>query len=476
MLLVSKRSLPPYRNALHHRNTFVEGIRKIAFRNMRHLTRAKDEYERTGGQVNQSVDWFSKVQDIMLAGQGLESTSANRTLIGWATYQPLQVYLCLLYASVEFYVNLIKKHEIYKDREMSACVARHGDLIQTLKDFRDSFLHPNRSSGSHEQNFLKIHQSYNAAPEIQNAFDQYLSRMRLKVLNHVKAELARLSEIERMSCLLEFFKLNGERMDIYNDMEGLENCADQMEALVARMADYQTDFRAWSPSKQQISVAHRIAHCLNDVCPSRPEQVLTQPGEDQTPMSIGSPSLNLLVASRRRRPKYLSRSRKQEAFIIDSKWGFIRLFQTIYVLFNEIIHHQEPHLRAFLERGDAGPEEYVLEMEKQIQGMGGQQLNELVTPSQIILALIHEPLRLYREAAARNPSLANQVLDDYLAVPGRMKALGEYRNSIFHVIDKSPLNPVDRDVMLTESDWKGILNPSVIVELGGLFTFSTRGD
>ena len=90
-----------YRNLLHHRTVILEGIRLIASRNIIHLTDARTACA-ARSQSPDEDDWIARVQARMLADQGLDDSKFNRTVIGWATFYPVQVYLALLYAEIEY--------------------------------------------------------------------------------------------------------------------------------------------------------------------------------------------------------------------------------------------------------------------------------------------------------------------------------------------------------------------------------------
>lgn len=88
-----------YRNLFYHRTVLLEGIRRMAMRNMAHLTDAREHCDAHASL--EEDDWVPRVQAKMLSDQGLENNELNRTVIEWATFCLLQVYLALLYAEIE---------------------------------------------------------------------------------------------------------------------------------------------------------------------------------------------------------------------------------------------------------------------------------------------------------------------------------------------------------------------------------------
>ena len=104
----------PWRNALYHRNAIVEGIRKIASRNMVHLETAMEHCGVPRGEgSDESEDRITDVQEKVLKDQGLENTSRNRELLTLATFLPVATYGSLLLflvgrPSLEIFVNVFR--------------------------------------------------------------------------------------------------------------------------------------------------------------------------------------------------------------------------------------------------------------------------------------------------------------------------------------------------------------------------------
>ena len=167
-----------YRNLFHHRMVIAEGIRLIASRNMIHLTEARAACAAYARSLDED-DWIARVQAKMLADQGLEDSKLNRTVIGWATFYPVQVYLALLYAELEYIRRNRDKSALLEDDEAFSYFDEKHEAISKLKGFRTALLHPVKSeSASLEADFLSHNQSYNAAPEMQDVVDGYLYRLR----------------------------------------------------------------------------------------------------------------------------------------------------------------------------------------------------------------------------------------------------------------------------------------------------------
>ena len=130
-----------YRNLFYHRRVILEGVRKVAIRNMVHLSDAI-AYCESSGDTLRDEQWVGRVQRKMLADQQLEDNEVNRELIGWATYYPVQEYLALLHAEVEFYQEFCTSSAILADPTLSQHIDAKTEFTSTLSKFRDFYLHP----------------------------------------------------------------------------------------------------------------------------------------------------------------------------------------------------------------------------------------------------------------------------------------------------------------------------------------------
>ena len=79
----------------HHRAVIIEGLRRTAARNMRHLGQV---YEREPRPDSAPLDseavsrWMERVQARTLSDQGLENTPLNRAVLPFATFCPVRAY------------------------------------------------------------------------------------------------------------------------------------------------------------------------------------------------------------------------------------------------------------------------------------------------------------------------------------------------------------------------------------------------
>ncbi|MDE0147886.1 MAG: hypothetical protein OXM58_05905 [Rhodospirillaceae bacterium] len=452
----------PYRDALYHRNTFVEGIRQIAVRNLAHRHRAKVS---CGYSEGLTEDGFEDVATKMLEDQKLENSQVNRNTLVIATFVPIQIYLCLFYASIKFYQDTSSKRTFYKDKDMDDCIARHADVVATLGEFRDSFLHP---TGNHEvaqRAFLRTKDSYNVTFEIQVEFDAYLERIRQKLIALFQQELARLPEVQRMYCALWAFPWVAERMTECHDPDGMKEWKKSIDRFTHRIGQIPEAIRSWRPNKQEHDAALRIAQCTYEISPSAPERYYPpiDPEENQTPFPGSALVLKLAEPGFEEGPQSLDLGSRHEAHLFRAMYPLTRLLFATYVLLNETVHV----FRTFPHGGIVAPDAPMVPLGDVRKIAGLQRAKELLAPLTSMMALLYEPLRLYREAAAKNPDFRSEALEEYLAIPGREVAHRHFRNSVFHVVPNAEM--AERELQATEAGRTLGTYPAVISELSRLF-------
>ena len=103
------------RNLIYHRDLILEPIRRLAFRNMRHLSDAMAAHHVPADAEVGSAEfkeWVRELQDQMLRNQGSEPSELDRVLIEIATFTPVKLYLGLLYAEIEYLDERAGEHPL----------------------------------------------------------------------------------------------------------------------------------------------------------------------------------------------------------------------------------------------------------------------------------------------------------------------------------------------------------------------------
>lgn len=455
----------PYRNALDHRNTIVEGIRKVAARNMIHLTDAMKRCETSGVGDERDDQWLARVQGAMLQDQGLEDNQLSRILIALGTFYPLQIYLALLYAEVEFYEKTSEKLLIYRNSKFRGLLDLHQPVIAELKKFRDSFLHPSPHSVATERRFLDTDESYNIAPALQNAFDEYLGQTKLRIVGILHEHLECLPEVQRLYAVRGFLAVNQERMQAYRDAKGLDHLNDQAGRLFERLDNLPNTIRAWSPDNHQQEVARRLAQCMSDVNPSLSEQQHDPPNNRQAPLPAA-----MLFASNGEH-FHFSKDKRHEANVIKHAHFYRRLVDSASILCNEFVQELQEAIPQMLEEPadsaslkDLGLDEFTRRHTELANERGVEYLTGQACLLRVASALVYEPLRIYTEASKQNPALASGTIDQYLSVPARLTALRDHRNAVFHIQD-ARCHPLKVDLVMADSEVETApVSPPVLYE------------
>ncbi len=444
----------PFRNALYHRNAIVEGIRKVASRNMIHLTDAMQRCARRDDA------WVERVQAVMLEDQGMDDNRINRAVLPLATLYPVQIYLALLYGQIEFFEKTSKKLGAYRDPDYRNCIDEHEDAIALLKPFRDSLLHPGPDSDADEkQLLLATPESYNLAPYLQREFDGYLHRVRARLSDALLSTLYALPDAQRLYCFREFIRVNTARMADHQDETGLEHLSDQTNRLSQELDRLPETAKSWSPNRKERDRAHRLAQCLDDLSPSMQEQQYDTPGSRQTPMSA---EMILVSAAGCQSPLPLESEDRHQRHLVQYALHYQRLVHCALILWNENIAAK----REFVEAAQGMSFEDISRLvHATIPTLTSRQVMDQTALSTVATALASEPLRIYWKIVEANPAIRNEHLDRYLAVPGRLQAIRNHRNVVFHIEKRSP-HPVQADIVIADADpATALADPFVLSEL-----------
>ena len=466
-----ERKVKCFGNLFYHRTVILERIRKIAFRNMIHISKAIEDCNDIENSVQNYIPPLEHTQAKMLSDQGLENNRVNRTIIGWSTYYSLHVYLALLYAEIEFYENAKKEYNIFTDADLDSYLGTNREVIDSLGKFRDGLLHPSDTSTSAELNFLNTGNSYNIAPILQGKFDACLGRLRQKLCNSMFNVINHLPEIQKNYCFARFLEINVERMKNHQDLEGIQQCTDNMKDLIERQRNVLGRTQGWVPDHlQQEKIACRIAQCLNILNPSRFEirfTQLTPPGTVQTPMQL--PIANMLASGKQ--DLNLLGSGNYATYIRDHVGFHMRLIITGIVLFNEMLYDKENAISLSILQQYPVPTEAALdEFSKNLENIvnndnfGLQELDEYSAPARVTMALFYELLRVYKGLTKENPLVTNNKTNsklDSILSRGRLKNLELHRHSVFHIANPQR-DSAEVDLMFTTSGDVGIFEDILV--------------
>lgn len=144
-----EKSTAIYRNLMYHRTMILEPVRKIAFRNMRHLSKAIANHPRPDQadiKSSEAATWIEQIHHQMLNDQGMESSDLNRLLVQKATFTPVKLYVALLYAEIECLRKWRDEYPLVSNTDLGSFLQEQRDFIEHSKQFRHGLLHPNDQS------------------------------------------------------------------------------------------------------------------------------------------------------------------------------------------------------------------------------------------------------------------------------------------------------------------------------------------
>ena len=434
-------SVGVYRNLLHHRTVYLEGIRRIAFRNMIHLREAEGACGPFSPSQNRD-EWALRVQAKMLADQGLEDNALNLIVNGLATFYPVQIYLALLYAEIEYIGKYRKRSALIEDGEVFDYLDREQETVSRLKGFRMALLHPGKRDGDGlEMDFLGQGESYHVAPQIQKVVDGYLKRLRERLLPLLNRMISELPPVQRLHCLARGLRLNHQRMKRHRDLKGMAYTAAQINRFDVEWVLLPVDPGFWSPNVSEKRTITRLSDHMNALNPSGPEQRYPTEGTRQRPMDK-APLAPLFSGAGS--PELYGDSR-----VARSAAGSTEFILRLITAAAMLVHEARAHRAEFPAAENRSvlllpPSVFAEGRPADFDELGLQEREVVVAPARIGAALLYEPLRLYSQMKRDDASVHDDALSGFL---DRMDTLKRFRNSVFHVQKPSEC-PIEIDAAL----------------------------
>ena len=198
-----------------------------------------------------------------------------------------------------------------------------------------------------------------------------------------------------------------------------------------------------------------------------------QPRSRQTPMLT---HLMLRVPDGHERPLPLDRRNRHEAHIIQNAAFYERLIVCALVLWNEGVKA----ITQALERSGHDTEK-VLEAshEDRLQAImaatsSWRRFDDRIALVRVATALAHAPLEMYQKVARENPAIGSELVDNYLSVPSRLKALRNLRRVVFHIKQREG-DPGWDDILDADSELgAAVVRIRHLIELRSFFIRAKR--
>ncbi len=419
-----------FSNFHYHRTVILEGLRRTAYRNMRHLSLVEQRVgppPRSASPASPPVArWVERIQAEQLRDQGLPNTALNRTLVQRATFLPVKLYFAVLYAELEFLQKHAKPRARLYDRRATEACAEHIELIQKLKLFRHGLLHPKPGISSAEAELLTAGLYKNVAI-LQTELDQSINRIRQKVRHGLDRVLDELPDAQVLICKYMHLKECSEHPIFIQHAGNITSLTDELQAIADRLQQPASRNALSEPSSRQVDHARQISQWLTSTSALRTVGDFPDHDTFQPPME---PSLSrpLDPPTQRAELKLTGRT----ASHISAQWGgYVSLMLTAGVLLNETRQSQRMLSVHAIDQGatsqfvstltEAAPSEFV----------------RLAALGRVTTALLVPPLDMYRRVRQENPEFTIAYIDAIAADPERMSALRDFRNSVFHVQNAS---------------------------------------
>ena len=417
------QALQYYFNLSYHRGVILEGIRLIAFRNMGHFTRAR---EKCGTSPIDRHENIGSIRDQMIADQGLQGDTTNGQFFDFITWYPWDVYLCLLYAEIEYYQWYSKRVPELACARLDAFLKQNPNAIRYLKKYRDKVLHPGKSielDASLGQFFEALdldHISfYGIVVNIQYLIDAYAEAFRRTLY---------------VSAIAEGYRITaGGPSD----------------------RTYLAAYKSGKTAKLEDSL-----EMLSKLLPKAADRLELE--GRQTPMQLQS--LLALMDTHAREARERPR-REFPGFVKQARVDCLRCLMRALVLTNETSSSIDFEKLRAVEPPDH-PDNHdpfaFLSQDRAPRTL--QETVEWLAPDRVALALLAEPLRIYRQAAIAVPELSHASLDRFVANESVHRALVEYRNMMFHVPQKRvDLYRVETDLLSGGPDFypKHLIRPLI---------------
>ena len=416
---MNRELLQHYTRFHYHRCNVLEGVRVAAFRNIDHLSRVMAA---AGIDKLATESSIAAIQDTMLRDQGLEPTPTRRWLLGCGLSNTWEVYLCLLFAEIESYQS---NRALFAFPALDEFITINSEILNSLKAVRDKLLHPEKEvvydealSGFFGAAERRYPQHLLFGRHGQVLIDRYLKTLKEHLVDVMVDEIARLPDEELWSFIgqdtthLRKARNTSESKKERSKIEELIRGNDSLPK------DFQLDVSAKNASlnrkqRRKVNRLLKVKRALvatllpADDYRSSPEDIQT-PMHEKLSSFIPSPTVS--------GDKEFFLGRRLPAFLEPARRDYVTLVFRSILLFNESYQYLESILNASFP-GMSHSE--ILSMKDWPERLWKPRTPEDyrraergISPSIVALALLTDPLRVYRRVVAEGPELKVPAIDE----------------------------------------------------------------
>ena len=415
------------RNLIYHRALILEPIRRLAFRNMRHLSDAMADHRMPAETEMGSVEfnkWVRELQDRMLRDQGSEPSGLGRALIEIATFTPVKLYLGLLYAEIEYLKERTGDHPLSGNQDLRDFLWDNSDLIEHSKCFRDGMLHPSDRSIPSEKAWV-FSGFHNDLPRVQMRIDAIIREARETLCLEVASALLELPELQRWHCNQNFLTwLSDDDATLFDDaryhqlIQGIE-CQNEEYPRIRRAAE------STQPTEAQLETNRLLFQCMKNL--HLPGPLGGEVAEEDSLQPAMNPRFFKRVEFAANPPATVREWDRQARHVQNNIANYSFLLDAVGVLLNETMN-QVP-----FEQTVGEPDETDERIRAAIERLTFDQRQLIAGQSKVCLALLQGLAKAYENVKPQNPQVANQHVDAVMANEGAKKAIRVFRNIVFHV-------------------------------------------
>ena len=426
-----------------HRCLVVEAMREIAFRNRDHFYVAS---VRLGLSDRADSEAVTLIFDKMLEDQEVKPTEANRWVLGWANRGSWEVYMCLLHSLVEDYERMRRTHPSAAFAPLDDFLQLNEELVEELKAVRDKLLHPqsrtdyNSKLGSLGNAARQVAPDlYFALEELQSHLDDFLEQLQGVLQQALGEEVAELPPGEMAVYFQRFMQEvrslaeSTGNTDLLADMDRKSGEMEAHRQVILSHMDKDSSLDDVPLGRIERLEATRSA--INLPLPKRP--YAKSADSVQTPVVL---DLVIWVMAASRGGQVATLEQRLTPSLMEHRGGILELLVRSITIFNET--HVAIAARYKLAFPDLSFEQVIADeelfeeaMRQSIPTDAGAEWERAMletAPFSIALALLAEPLRIYRDVIRNTPELSRNEIDSD-TLDQAEEALRKLRNTIFHV-------------------------------------------
>ena len=382
----------------YHRCLVLEGVRRAALRNIGSSDKTKSNSIIDPGAARLYSRKYNTPVEVILE----DLNGICRDMFGIFMNSLWEVYLCLLCEELQAYRRLVKRNSNFDYLPLSAFLDANGDLLAHLQEFRDRVLHPESRTSMTDA----LDGMLSSLDRQDEPFPKFIVDAQFLVDAHT----------------VRFWYSMGSYFITEGDKE---------------IASKALESRRFGRIERLNRIAKGICHQPLPHWPNSSD-LLGNPSQIQF-FTLGP------IRNQKGYEKG-DRTERRESYpdnIRRARRGCVQMLMRALAFYNEFVSFMDVE-KLFACPVDPSTDpsidiEQFLHADKAPKTVQEQENQQALL--RVTLALLHEPLRLYKEASEEAPSLRVPELDSFVHSDLKFGVLEALRKSVFHV----PRDHLDAD-------------------------------